>query len=42
MRSVPLPQAIAFAGQYRSQPQQMRWGFFGATGNFLDIGLRIP
>src|SRR5690606_37824935 len=37
VRSAPLPQANAFAGQYRSQPQQMRSGWLGLWGNFLAM-----
>lgn len=37
VRSEPLPQASAFAGQYRSQPQQMRSGWLGLCGNFLAM-----
>jgi hypothetical protein len=37
VRSDPLPHASESDGQYLSQPQQMRWGLFGATGNFLFI-----
>lgn len=31
---VPLPHAMLSAGQYLSQPQQMRSGFFGLRGIF--------
>ena len=37
VRLAPLPQANALAGQYRSQPQQMRSGWLGFVGNFLAM-----
>jgi hypothetical protein len=37
VRSAPFPQAIESAGQYLSQPQQMRSGLLGWMGNFLAI-----
>jgi len=38
-RSEPLPQHIESAGQYLSQPQQIRSGCAGCIGNFLAISL---
>jgi hypothetical protein len=35
-----LPQASESAAQYLSHPQQIRWGFLGEIGNFLDTGAR--
>ncbi|EJT85313.1 hypothetical protein PPS11_10318 [Pseudomonas putida S11] len=37
VRLAPLPQANDLAGQYRSQPQQMRSGWLGFVGNFLGM-----
>ena len=37
VRLAPLPQASDLAGQYRSQPQQMRSGWLGFVGNFLAM-----
>ena len=34
-RTLPLPQARSFTGQYRSQPQQIRSGCFGFRGIFV-------
>jgi len=32
-----LPQRIELAGQYKSQPQQMRSGLAGLDGNFFTM-----
>ncbi len=37
VRFAPLRQANALAGQFRSQPQQMRSGWLGFVGNFLAM-----
>ena len=37
VRSEPLPHSIAFTEQKRSQPQQVRSGCLGCSGNFFAM-----